>query len=214
MTEPATREIPSQHAGDPQGGHTRRLRLLALAGLGLVLIVGLLVAMTQGAFAASFTLAGVTGKLSSDRFVARGVAQYGSIERTDKGAVPVLTSGFRQAQAANFCFSAPVADLPGVGPVILRLSTPGPQDFQADDLLTTQQQLTGDLVQHNFELGRDASELDKGPAEAKGQSGAFGLQTDTLEFDRLRIITRSVTAATLRLSDVRIAVGVQERECY
>jgi hypothetical protein len=182
--------------------------------LGIVLIAGLLLAMAQGAIAASFTIAGVAGKLSADRFVARGVAQYPAVERTEERSVPVFTSGFRQAQAANFCFSVPVIDLAGVGPVVLRITTPGAEGFQADNLLTTAEQIDGDLVQRNVELGRDAGELDRGPADAKGQPGGFGLQSDTLEVDNIRIITRSVTAGTLRLDQVRIALRAQEQECY
>jgi hypothetical protein len=214
MTEPATERLEIGGRGEPEAGHVRRPRLLALSGLGIVLIAGLLLAMAQGAIAASFTIAGVAGKLSADRFVAQGVAQYPALERTEEAAVPVFTSGFRQARAANFCFSVPVADLPGVDPVVLRIATPGAEGFQADNLLTTAEQIDGDLVQRNVELGRDAAELDRGPTEARGQSGGFGLQSDTLEVTNIRIITRSVTAGTLRLDQVRIALGAQERECY
>lgn len=213
MTEPATEKIAIGDRGEPVGGHTRRRRLFAFSGLGLTLVAGMLLAMTQGAFAASFTIAGVAGKLSADYFSAQGVAQYGSLEKTDDSAVPVVTSGFRRAQIANFCFSVPVLDLGG-DPVVLRINTPGPQGFQADDLVTTAEQITGDLVQRNFQLGRDAAQLDKGPAEAKGQPGGFGLQSDTLDVANIRIVTRTVTAATLRLDQVRIAIGTQERECY
>ncbi|MDD7925184.1 DUF6230 family protein [Actinomycetospora chibensis] len=214
MNEPATEQLEIGRSGEPPVGHTRRTRLLALSGLGIVLIAGLLLAMAQGAIAASFTIAGVAGKLSADRFVAQGVAQYPAVQNTEEAAVPVFTSGFRQAQAANFCFSVPVVDLAGVGPVVLRITTPGAEGFQADNLLTTAEQIDGDLVQRNVELGRDAGELDKGPAEATGRPGGFGLQSDTLEVDNIRIITRSVTAGTLRLNQVRIAIRAQERECY
>lgn len=214
MTAPATREIPAQQAGDLEGGHTRRRRLLALSGLGVVLVVALLVAMAQGAIAASFTISGVLGKLSADGFVARGVAQYGAVLRTDDAAVPVLTAGFKQAQAANFCVSVPVSELPGVGPVVLRIATPGARGFQADDILVSAEELTGDIVQRNVELGRDAAQLDKGPAEAKGRAGGFGLQSDTLEIANFRQRVRTVTAGTLRLNQVRIAIGASERECY
>jgi hypothetical protein len=215
MTEPATEKLAIAGRGEPAGGHTRRRRLLGFSGLGIALVAGMLLAMTQGAFAASFTIAGVAGKLSADRFSAQGVAQYGSLEKTDDSAVPVVTSGFRRAQIANFCFSVPVVDLGGgLDPVVLRIATPGPQGFQADDLVTTAEQITGTLVQRNFQLGRDAAQLDKGPAEAKGAPGGFGLQSDTLDVDGIRIVTRTVTAATLRLDQVRIAIGTQERECY
>ena len=214
MTEPAMQELGLDRRGEPAAGHIRRPHLAALAGVGVALIAVLLLAMAQGAIAASFTIAGVAGKLSADGFLARGAAQYPALEHAEKAAVPVYTSGFRQAQAANFCFSVPVLDLTALGPVVLRIATPGAQGMQAGDLVTTAEQINGDLVQHNVELGRDASELDKGPADAEGQSGGFGLQSDTLEVDNLRIITRSVTAGTLRLNQVRIAIGAQERECY
>lgn len=195
-------------------GRTRPGRLLALSALGLALAGGLLLAMANGAIAATFTVSGALGKLSADNFVGQGVAQYGSVERTADGATPVLTAGFREARAANFCVSFPVTDLPGVGPVVLRIATPGAEGFRADDLLVSLDELSGDLVQRNVEIGRDAAELDKGPAEATGLPGGFGLQSDTLEIANFRNRPRAITAATLRLDQVRIAVGAQERECY
>lgn len=170
--------------------------------------------MANGAIAATFTVSGAPGKLSADNFVGQGVAQYGSVEHTADGATPVVTAGFREAHAANFCVSFPVTDLPGVGPVVLRIATPSAEGFQADDLLVSLDELSGDLVQRNVEIGRDASELDKGPAEAKGLPGGFGLQSDTLEIANFRNRPRAITAATLRLDQVRIAVGAQEREGF
>lgn len=200
---------------DPEPrGRTRPGRLLALSAVGLALTGGLLLAMANGAIAATFTVSGALGKLSADNFVGTGVAQYGAVERTADGATPVLTAGFRQARAANFCVSFPVTDLPGVGPVVLRIATPGAEGFRADDLLVSLDELSGDLVQRNVEIGRDASELDKGPADATGTPGGFGLQSDTLEIANFRNRPRAITAATLRLDQVRIAVGAQERECY
>ncbi|MFG1638521.1 DUF6230 family protein [Pseudonocardia alni] len=203
----------SNDAPTPQG-RTRPGRLLALSAVGLALIGGLLLAMAQGAIAATFTVSGALGKLSADNFVGQGVAQYGAVERTAEGQTPVLTAGFREARAANFCVSFPVTDLPGVGPVVLRIATPGSEGFRAEDLLVSLDELSGDIVQRNVEIGRDASELDKGPADATGMAGGFGLQSDTLEVTNFRNRPRAIVAATLSLDQVRIAVGAQERECY
>lgn len=204
----------SGRIGHDVSGRTRRGRLVVLSAVGLALMAGLLVAMAQGAIAASFTISGALGKLSADDFVGRGVAQYGSVERSGEQAFPVLVAGFREAHASNFCYSVPVIDLPGTGPVVLRLATPGEQGFQAENLMVSAQELTGDVVQRDVELGRDAAELDKGPGEATGRPGGFGLQSTTLEITNFRQRPRAVIAGTMRLNQVRIAIGADERECF
>lgn len=213
MTDSAPQERGPDGTAEPEDGHVRRARLLALSGLGIVLTVGVLLAMLEGTLEASLTIAGPPGKLSADRFLARGTVEYPLVEVAGGTAVPVLTDGFRQAEAANFCFSLPVVTVPGVGPVVVRIATPGDRGFQADDLVATAEEIRGYLVRRDAQFSRDAALLDKGPAGATGQPGRFGLQSAILESYDLRIATRSV-AGTVRLDQVRIAVGGPKLDCY
>lgn len=213
MTDSATQERGPGDTGGAQDGHVRVGRLLALSGLGIAVIAGLLLAMLQGTLEASLTIAGPAGKLSADRFLARGSVEYPLVVRAGEAAVPVLTDGFRHAEAANFCFSLPVVELPGVGPVVARIATAGDRGFQADDLVATAEEIRGYLVRRDAQFSRDASLLDKGPAGATGQPGRFALQSEVLEAYDLRIVTRSITGR-VRLEQVRIAVGGPERDCY
>jgi hypothetical protein len=213
VTDSAAQERGRDGGAGPEEGHVRRVRLLALSALGIVLVVGLLLVMVQGTLEASLTIAGPAGKLSADRFVARGTVEYPLVEGAGADAVPVLTDGFRQAEATNFCFSLPVADLPGVGPVVARIATPGERGFRADDLMATAEEIRGHLVRRGAQFSRDAALVDAGPPGATGQPGRFGLQSAVLEADDLRIVTRSV-AGTVRLDAVRVAVGGRAVDCY
>ena len=213
MTDSATREHGPEDGAQPEAGHVRPGRLLVLSALGLVLIAILLLAMLQGTLEASLTIGGPAGKLSADRFVARGTVEYPGVERAGETAVPVLTDGFREAEATNFCFSLPVADLRGVGPVVARIATPGDRGFRAEDLVATAEQIRGQLVRRGAQFSRDAATLDVGPVGVTGQPGRFGLQSAVLEADDLRIVTRSIDG-TVRLEKVRIAVGGREQDCY
>ena len=66
MTDAVPPERVPEGTAEPREGHVRRARLLALSGLGILLIAGLLLAMVQGTLEASLTIAGPAGKLSAD----------------------------------------------------------------------------------------------------------------------------------------------------
>lgn len=196
------------------GGRTRWKRFAAvmvLGGLGAgVLTVGL----SQGALAASFTVSGTPYKAAIDKLDATGVVQYGDIDRSAHGAHPVLVNGFRHATADNFCQSILMPGVPGLGDVTIRLTAPGRNGFNADNLVLGVQDVDADLTLTNVEIGRDSGALDKGPGNAKGVSGGFGIQADSAELTNVRQLAWSTTASTLRLNQVGIHVSAGKNECY
>lgn len=196
------------------GGRTRWKRFAAvmvLGGLGAgVLTVGL----SQGALAASFTVSGTPYKAKIDKLDATGVVQYGDVDRSSKSAHPVLVNGFRKATADNFCQSILLPGIPGVGDMTIKLSAPGVGGFNADNLVLGVQDVTANLTLNNVEIGRDAGQLDKGPGNAKGAPGGFGIQADSAELTDVRQLAWSTTASTLRLNQVGIHVTAGANECY
>lgn len=196
------------------GGRTRWKRFAAVMVLGGAGAGILTLGLSQGALAASFTVSGVAYKATIDELRAQGVVQYGDVDRSTKTANPVLVNGFRKAQADNFCQSFVVPGLPGVGDITVMLRAPGKSAFQADNLVLGISDVTTDLELDNVEIGRDAGQLDKGPAGAKGGAGAFGIQADAAKLDHVKQQAYSTTASTLRLQGVGITVKAGHNECF
>lgn len=199
---------------DVAGGRTRWKRFAAVLVLGLLGAGVLMVGLSQGALAASFTVSGTAYKAAIDKLTAQGVVQFGDVDRSAKDAHPVLVNAFKKAQADNFCQSILVPGVPGVGDMTIKISAPGIGGFSADNLVIGIQDVNANLTLNNVEIGRDAGELTKGPANAKGAAGAFGIQADSAELTNVRQYAWSTTASTLRLNQVGIHVTVGKNECY
>lgn len=186
----------------------------------LVLLVGMVgvgvmfVGLSQGALAASFSISGTSYKASADDLDADGVVQYGSVDQSSDKAHPVLVNGFRQAKLDNFCQSIDVPGLPGLGEATVQLKAPGKSGMTAQNLVIGIQDVQGDLTLSNVDIGRDAGNMDKGPANAKGKSGAFGIQADHAHISHLRQVAWSTTASTLKLNQVQISVRPGKHECF
>ena len=103
-------------------GRTRWVRFVGTLGLGLVGAVALLFGISQGAFAASFTVSGTSFKVSADRLTGTGFVQFGSIDVGSGQAHPVAVSGFKTAMLDGFCQSVFLPALPIVGDVTLRIT--------------------------------------------------------------------------------------------
>lgn len=195
-------------------GRTRWKRFAAVLVLGGMGAGVLMVGLSQGALAASFTVSGTAYKASIDKLTAQGVVQYGDVDRSAKAAHPVLVNAFKKAQADNFCQSILAPGVPGVGDITIKITAPGIGGFSADNLVIGIQDVNANLTLNNVEIGRDAGALDKGPANATGMAGAFGIQADSAELTNVRQYAWSTTASTLRLNQVGIHVTAGKNECY
>ncbi|QUH01535.1 cholesterol esterase [Saccharopolyspora erythraea] len=183
--------------------------VVGLAGVGLMFT-----GLSRGALAASFSVSGMSYKASGDKLVSEGVVQYGSVDHGSSGAHPVLVNGFRKARIDNFCQSFVVPALPVVGDVTVKIAAPGQAGMSAENMVLGVEQVSGDMTLSNVEIGRDAGTFDKGPGGAQGPSGAFGIQADGAQIDRLRQVAWSTTASTLKLNQVRIAASAGHDECF
>lgn len=201
-------------ADNVAGGRTRWKRFAVVMALGGVGAGVVSLGLSQGAFAASFTVSGTPYKAAIDKLTAQGVVQFGDVDRSAKSAHPVLVNGFKKAQADNFCQSILVPDFAGFGDFTIRLTAPDVGGFHADDLVIGIQDVTANLTLNNVEIGRDAGQLTKGPENAEGKSGGFGIQADSAELTHVRQLAWSTTAATLRLSNTAIHVVSGKDECY
>lgn len=195
-------------------GRTRWVRFAGTLGFGLIGVVALLVGISQGAFAATFSVSGTSFKVSADRLTGTGFVQYGSIDGGSGQAHPVAVSGFKTATLDGFCQSVFLPALPIVGDVTLRISAPGTGGMSADNLVVGLTDLNGDLTLEAPEIGIDASKMNKGPAGAVGTPGAFGIQADSATLTNLQQIAWSTTAQTIRFKGMSLSVRGGKNECF
>ncbi|SHG03797.1 DUF6230 family protein [Streptoalloteichus hindustanus] len=196
-----------------QGGRTRWLRFGAVLGGGLVASGVLVMGISQGALAASFTVSGTSFKASADKMVGHGYAQYGSVDKSADGKVhPVAVNAIGKASLDNFCQSVVIPGIPVLGDVSMRITAGGAGGMKADNLLLNAESLNGSLTLTNAEVGRDAGTLDKGPG--KGQPGSFGIQADTVTVNNLKQTAWSTTASTLQFNGMNLALYAGRNECF
>jgi hypothetical protein len=196
-------------------GRTRWRRFAALFTAGAAAAAAIILGMSHGALAASFTVSGQRFKVSADSLEGNGFVNYGWIDQhADGSPEPVAVSGIRQATLRNMCQSV-VTTLPIVGDITLRLSAgTGDTPVTATDLLIDMEQLEGDADFTNIEIGRDASTLDEGPAGAQGLQGLFGQQAERVVITDLRQVAWTANAGRFRLNGLRMSVVDGKSECF
>ncbi|MFI5839370.1 DUF6230 family protein [Catenuloplanes sp. NPDC051500] len=198
-------------------GHVRWRRAAALA-IPTAAATGLMVlGMSNGAIAASFSVSGGTFKVAADRLEGDGFAQYGGIASEQSGAKhPTAVSAIRDAELYNLCQSVDASN-PLTGRVILTINAGGGGNpATATNLVLDVDELRGDTTFTNIEIGRDASTLNKGGESAKGQAGLFGQQADHVTILGLKQVAWSTTAGTFALTGLRLKVntGADAKECF
>jgi hypothetical protein len=207
-------EAPGRDAAS-RGGRTSWKRFALVALPAAAAVTGMLVAVGQGALAASFTISGAEAKISADSLDGTGFVQYGWVDQTArKDAVPVTTAAFKHAELKNMCQSV-VVSLPLIGDLTLRINAGGGDEaVQADNLLVDLSHLEGDATFKNIEIGNDASKVNKGPANAKGFQDMFAQQADSVHIDNLRQNSYATSAGTFRLSGLNLNLNKGRNECY
>ncbi|PDP87490.1 cholesterol esterase [Glycomyces fuscus] len=176
---------------------------------------GILIAMAQGALAASFTVSGQDFKISADELDGEGFVQYGWLDQTVREeAVPVAVAGIREAEIQGLCQSV-LTEFPIVGQISLRL-TAGDQGTPviAENLVIDMSQMDGNASFENIEIGRDAGTLDQGPQGARGFNDLFGMQSDTIVIEDLEQTARAASAGTFRLSGLSMGISMGDDECF
>lgn len=195
----------------PVHGRTRWRRFALVSTAALVAAGAMLVAMANGAIAASFSVSGSTFKVSADVLEGDGFAQYGGVATQKNGnQIPVAVSGIKSASLSNLCQSVVV---PGT-PISLVIRAGRGTPATATDLLIDMTQLSGDATFTNISIGQDASTLTKGGTNAVGQAGGFGQQADHVKIVGLRQVAWSTSAGTFALNGLDLHVSLSKEECF
>ncbi|MEV7414476.1 DUF6230 family protein [Streptomyces sp. NPDC089919] len=190
----------------------RRFAVLTVPALAVT--AGLAIALANGALAASFAVSGQQFKVSADSLTGTGFAQYGGIDTNARDElIPVAVTAIKEAQLHNLCQSV-VTKLPIIGNISLNLTAGKSKPVEASNLFVDATQLSGDALFHNIEIGRDASTMDKGPADAQGMQDLFGQQADDVSITGLHQTAWATNAGTFKLSGLNMSVSKGKKECF
>lgn len=205
----------SHHA--PVHGRTNWKRFGLAAGVVTTMTAAVLVMISQGALAAGFVVSGQQFKVSADRLYAEGFTNYGAVDArygTRPGqsvGEPVAVASMRYAELNNMCQSV-LTKLPIVGDVSLKLTAGKDKAVTANNLFVDMTKMDGDATFTNIEIGRDASDLKKGPGQ--GMQGLFGQQADKVEILNLKQVAWATTAGQFKLNGLHLEVKLGDEECF
>jgi len=206
-------------------GRTRWGRFAAVLGLSAGATAGMLMLISHGALAASFTVSGQQFKVSADRLVATGFVQYGTVDaRTEPGAgsqrpEPVAVSAMKNATLTNLCQSV-VTDLGDFGAVTLKIKAgTGKDPVTATNMVVDMNALDGNAKFTGMEIGRDAATLDKGPVNdpaetAQRREGMFSQQADKVTITNLKQVAWATTAGEFNLTGLSLRLKWGKDECF
>lgn len=193
------------------GGHTRWFRTILLAGAPLIAVLVIAYTLISGILAATFALGGVPIQIKADTLAAGPTGLYGNARDTAGGdPLQVVSGGIENAKITGLCLDVEVPTPIGGGFTIL-LSAPSDIEVDGTNLVLDITSLSGGLEAHNFELGRDASQLSKG--NVTGPAGSNGIQADSLLVSRAEVGAHSLSAGTIKLDQISIDVAGRDEGC-
>jgi hypothetical protein len=218
----SVKESPS----DPSYGRTNWRRFAVSIGVPLAVAAGLVIALEQGAIAASFQVSGQDFKLSADHLHGDGFTQYTDVlSQTTKGDVPghkvTAISGIGSADISNLCQTVK-GPSPFGGDVVMRIEAgqgSNPADHvKADHLLIGMSDLQGDATFKAIQIGLDSSTMTADGNDTHGQVGGFGQQANTVDIDHLRQTATYTSAGTFKLTGMHLHLYVGKdaasHECF
>lgn len=217
------KESPS----DPAYGRTNWRRFAVSIGVPLAVAAGLVVALEQGALAASFQVSGQNFKLSADHLHGDGFTQYTDILPQASGADGqgqkiTAISGINSAWMSNLCQTV-AGPSPFGGKVVMRIEA-GKGDQESDhvtasNLLIGMSDLRGDTTFKTIQIGIADGSMDRDGATTHGHDPAgFGQQAATVDIDHLQQTATYTSAGEFNLKGMRLHLYVgndaASHECF
>ncbi|MFD9961888.1 DUF6230 family protein [Amycolatopsis sp. NPDC058986] len=174
----------------------------------------LLVGLSQGAIAASFTVSGSYFSVSAGELTGTGFVLFGGNDRTASGQNrAAVSTGFRTASLRDFCLAAVTPDVPLLGPLTVKITASGSSPSQAENLVLNLQNLIGDLALKKADIGVDAGQFKNGPDGAVGVPGGFGVQGAEITVTGVKAIASSTTSTSLALKGMRLTATAGASGC-
>ncbi|MER7990412.1 DUF6230 family protein [Streptomyces noursei] len=197
----------------PQGRtHWKRTAVMLVPGVACVGAV--VIALAQGAMAASFAVSGKNFKVSADEITGRGIASFpSSLGSADGSGHPVLLAGIESGTARGVCLSMKQR-LPLVGEVSLLVRSGSDRPVRGEHLVVDADALTssGGRVT-GVQAGRDAATLTGAPG-VSGPRGLFGVQAATALARDVKSTAWASNGGSLTLDKVEIELSRTGKECY
>ncbi|MFF2806223.1 DUF6230 family protein [Streptomyces sp. NPDC058000] len=197
----------------PEGRtHWKRTAVLLVPGVACVGAV--LIALAQGAMAASFAVSGKNFKVSADEITGQGISSFpSSLGDADGTSHPVLLAGIKSGTARGVCLSMKQR-LPLVGEVSLLVRSGGDRPVRGENLVVNADALTssGGRVT-GVQAGRDAATLTGAPG-VSGPRGLFGVQASTALARDVKSTAWASNGGSLTLDKVEIELSHTGKECY
>jgi hypothetical protein len=218
--------------GDPAYGRTNWRRFAVSIGLPLAVAGGLVLALQQGAIAASFMVSGQDFKLSATELDGHGFTQYSggmpvasnsdtSSDPKASGTKIMALSGIHDATITKLCQTVK-ATTPF--PIVMRIDagdgTTDDTKVHADDLLIGMSDLQGNATFTNIQIGVNATSLtdDGKPADSHGQVGGFGQQATDVDIKNLKQTASYTSAGKFTLNGMRlhlyVGAAAAGKECF
>ncbi|MFC0433136.1 DUF6230 family protein [Kutzneria buriramensis] len=198
----------------PVRGRTRWLRFAGTFAVGGVLAGGLLVAVAQGAIAASFAVSGTSFEVTATQLRGTGFVQYpGIAANPDVLPHPVAVNGFATADLDNFCQSVFMPNNPFIGDLTLRITADGTAGMHAKNMVADVAQVDGDFTLTKPDIGVDASQVQGGPPGAQGRDNDFGMQSTNVTIDNLKQVAWGTSAETISFKGMSLRIVSGNNQC-
>lgn len=195
----------------PEEGRTNWKRT-GLMFFPLVGCVGVMVlAMAQGALAASFAVSGSAFQVSASEVHADSVSSFPSSLSTLEGeGQAVLLAAVEEGSASDVCVSL-IQDLPMVGEISMIVRSGVDSPIQGTNLVVNTEALTGASgTVHNVEAGRDASTLQG----TQGPEGLFGVQASSMDAVDVESTAWAANGGTLTLEGLEVEISPSGSTCF
>lgn len=221
------KESPS----DPSYGRTNWRRFAVSIGVPLAVAAGLVIALEEGAIAASFQVSGQDFKLSASHLHGDGFTQYTdglpTANHADGNGVKInAMSGISSAWISDLCQTV-AGPSPFGGKIVMRIEAgqgglaekDKDKRVTADHLLIGMSDLQGDATFQGIQIGVADGSLDKdGVATHGSQPGGFGQQADQVDIDHLKQTATYTSAGTFKLTGMKLHLYVggdaASHECF
>ncbi|MFE2021691.1 DUF6230 family protein [Streptomyces sp. NPDC059499] len=195
-------------------GRTHWKRSAVMFVPSVIAVGAVVIALAQGAMAASFAVSGKNFKVSAEEIDGSGIASFpSSIGSKDGTGHAVLLAGIKNGSAQGVCVSMK-QKLPLVGEVSLIVRSGNDRPIKGENLVVNAEALTssGGRIT-GVQAGRDASTLDAAPG-VSGPAGIFGVQADTALARDVRSTAWATNGGSLTLDKLEVELSDDGTECF
>ncbi|MFI8873913.1 DUF6230 family protein [Streptomyces sp. NPDC055243] len=195
-------------------GRTHWKRSAVMFVPGVAAVGAVVIALAQGAMAASFAVSGKNFKVSAEEITGRGISSFpSSLSSSDGKGHAVLLAGIKSGTPKGVCLSMK-QKLPLVGEVSMIVRSGDGKPIKGENLVVNADALTsGGGRVTGVQAGRDASTLDEVPG-IQGPKGIFGVQASGAVARDVKSTAWASNGGSLTLDKVSIELSRDGKECY